>query len=540
MPTAFFLMPFFFSYRIFFRKLRGLPRSVSSNSDATGISPSQSKNHNSFGSLYSQRSNLTNQTRIVFDVEGALLKSSCLFNYFMLVAFEAGNFLRALVLFLLCPIIFFVGDELGLKIMVMVCFFGVKKDSFRIGTAVLPKFFLEDVGLEAFEVLQRGGNIKVGVSKLPQVMIECFLKDYLEFDMVIGKELKAFGGYFLGIMEEEESNIVSPLLEEQEHGGHDNMGFDTIGISASNKFNDHQLFSYCKEVYLVGDSDKRSWKNLPRDRYPKKLVFHDGRLALTPTPLETLAILMWLPLGIALAIFRIIVGKSLPYDVSFPLLGFSGLRLTVGGPKAQSENLPKDKPRGTLYVCNHRTLLDPLYLCFALKKNLHAVTYSLSKMSEILSPIKTVRLTRNRHRDGKMMEKLLNQGDVVVCPEGTTCREPYLLRYSPLFTEISDEIIPVAINTQVGMFHGTTAGGLKCLDPLFFLMNPSPIYTVQLLEKVSGLSTCRDGNRSSFDVANYVQGEIGKALGFECTKLTRRDKYLILAGNEGIASECTI
>ncbi|KAM1431355.1 hypothetical protein ACFX2I_047319 [Malus domestica] len=89
------------------------------------------------------------------------------------------------------------------------------------------------------------------------------------------------------------------------------------------------------------------------------------------------------------------------------------------------------------------------------------------------------------------------------------------------------------------MFHGTTAGGLKCLDPLFFTMNPSPIYTIQLLEKVSGLSTCCDGDRSSFDVANCVQGEIGKALGFESTKLTRRDKYLILAGNEGIASKCT-
>ncbi|KAM1966195.1 hypothetical protein ACFX15_046445 [Malus domestica] len=539
MPKAFFLKPFFFLYRIFFRKLRGFSKSVSSNSHATSLSSSQSKNQKSFGSFHSQRSNLTNQTLIVFDVEGALLKASCLFNYFMLVAFEAGGFVRALVLFLLWPIIFLVGDKLGLKIMVMVCFFGVKKDSFRVGTAVLPKFFLEDVGLEAFEVLQRGAK-KIAVSKLPQVMIESFLKDYLEIDMVVGKELKVYGGYFLGIMEEEENrNIVSPLLEELELGGHDSMAFDTIGISASNKFRYHQLFSYCKEVYLVADSDKRSWKNLPRDRYPKKLVFHDGRLALTPTPLETLAILMWAPLGIAVAIFRIIVGISLPYDVSFPLLVFSGLQLTVGAPKLRKQTPPMDKRRGVLYVCNHRTLLDPLYLCFALKKNLHAVTYSLSKMSEILSPIKTVRLTRNRHQDGKMMEKLLNQGDVVVCPEGTTCREPYLLRFSPLFSEISDEIIPIAITTHVSMFHGTTAGGLKCLDPLFFTMNPSPIYTIQLLEKVSGLSTCCDGDRSSFDVANYVQGEIGKALGFESTKLTRRDKYLILAGNEGIASKCT-
>jgi len=31
-----------------------------------------------------------------------------------------------------------------------------------------------------------------------------------------------------------------------------------------------------------------------------------------------------------------------------------------------------------------------------------------------------------------------------------------------------------------------------------------------------------------------VQGEIGRVLGFEPTKLTRKDKYMILAGNEGI------
>lgn len=291
------------------------------------------------------------------------------------------------------------------------------------------------------------------------------------------------------------------------------------------------------------NSDKRSWKNLPKEKYPKKLVFHDGRLALKPTPLETLAILMWAPIGFILAIPRIIIAISLPYGVSSPLLAFTGLQLTVTKPQSQSlvqngSQLPNGKHKGNLYVCNHRTLLDPLYLCFALGRNLHAVTYSLSKVSEILAPIKTVRLTRNRHQDREMMERLLSQGDVVVCPEGTTCREPFLLRFSPLFSEISDEIVPVAVDSYVSMFHGTTASGFKCLDPFFFLLNPSPIYTVQLLEKVSSkASTCLDGSMSRFDVANYVQRELAKALGFECTMLTRRDKYLILAGNEGKASK---
>lgn len=132
------------------------------------------------------------------------------------------------------------------------------------------------------------------------------------------------------------------------------------------------------------------------------------------------------------------------------------------------------------------------------------------------------------------MESVLKEGDLVVCPEGTTCREPYLLRFSPLFAElISQEVVPVALKVHVNMFYGTTASGFKGLDPLYFLMNPYPWYHLVFMEKVSTSSI--DGKEcSSREVANYVQEKIGKVLEFECTALTRRDKYLMLAGNEGI------
>lgn len=487
----------------------------------------------------------------------------------MLVAFEAGGLLRAFALFILYPFICFIGGEMGLKIMVAVCFFGIKKDSFRVGRAVLPKFFLENVGLEIFEVLKRGGK-RVAVTNMPQVMIESFLRDYLEIDHVVGKELKVFCGYFVGLIEErkQDLSVLQDILGEEKDSDH------IIGISSLN----HKLFlKYCKvsfllisflflsfcscleihvlllvsdfnavflpllqqEVYLVRSTDKKSWQHLPRDKYPKPLIFHDGRLAFRPTLSDSLVMFMWVPFGLILAITRATVALTLPHKISIPALTFSGLLLTVTEPKT-SHSFPNSKdckkPQRLLYVCNHRTLLDPLYLSFTLKKNITAVTYSLSRMSELLAPIKTVRLTRNRDQDAKMMERLLNQGDLVICPEGTTCREPYLLRFSPLFAEMSDHIIPVASNTHVTMFYGTTAGGLKCLDPLFFLLNPSPNYTMQLLQGVCGLSTCNNGEKSRFDVANYVQSELGKALGFECTKLTRRDKYQILAGNDGIAA----
>ncbi|EEF47230.1 Glycerol-3-phosphate acyltransferase, putative [Ricinus communis] len=421
-------------------------------------------------------------------------------------------------------------EETGLKIMVMVCFFGIKKESLRVGRTVLPKFFLEDVGLEAFELLKRGGR-KVAVSDFPQVMIESFLRDYLEIDCIVGRELKSVCGYFVGVMEEKNKEMI--IVAEKIISTQGNV----VGISRFNRsLDDHQLFSQCKEIYLVRKADKRSWQRLPRDKYPNPLIFHDGRLAMRPTPLSSLALFMWVPFGVTLAVIRVVVSLTLPYSISIPILVFSGIRCTISKSGTSSSALKSEnKPRqGLLYVCNHRTLLDPLYLCFSLKKNFTAVTYSLSRTSEILAPIRTVRLTRNRDKDAMMMEKLLSQGDLVVCPEGTTCREPYLLRFSPLFSEMSETIVPVALNSHVSMFYGTTAGGLKCLDPLFFLMNPLPVYTIQLLKEVSGLS--KSDEKSRYDVANHVQSEIGKSLGFECTKLTRRDKYLILAGNEGFVS----
>lgn len=271
---------------------------------------------------------------------------------------------------------------------------------------------------------------------------------------------------------------------------------------------------------------------MPREKYPKPLIFHDGRLAFLPTPLATLSMFMWLPLGILLAIFRLFIGICLPYKMAILLGMWSGVDIKAKGCKPSRSNQEK----GVLYVCSHRTLLDPVFLSTSLGKPLTAVTYSLSKMSEFIAPMKTVRLTRDRKQDGDTMQRLLSEGDLVVCPEGTTCREPYLLRFSSLFAELADEIVPVAINTHVSMFYGTTARGLKCLDPIFFLMNPKPRYYVEILPKVPRELTCA-GGRSSFEVANHIQRQLADALGFECTTLTRRDKYMMLAGNEGVVQD---
>ncbi|KAI7750755.1 hypothetical protein M8C21_013057, partial [Ambrosia artemisiifolia] len=289
------------------------------------------------------------------------------------------------------------------------------------------------------------------------------------------------------------------------------------------------------EVYVVSDREKQAWRILPKERYPKGLIFHDGRLAFRPEPLNMLVMFMWFPFSILFSISRIAIAITMPYDASIPILSFTGLHVRLTNNKSTSNltSLDHKQHKGSLYVCNHRTLLDPLYLSFALKKPFVAVTYSLSRMSEIISPIKTVRLTRDRKQDAKTMDKMLKLGDLVVCPEGTTCREPYLLRFSPLFAELSDHIVPVALDTYVSMFHGTTAGGLKCLDPFMFMMNPCTVYRVRFLDQVHG----SDSSSTRFDVANHVQSEIGKTLKFQCTSLTRKDKYLVLAGNDGFVTK---
>ncbi|XP_068665276.1 glycerol-3-phosphate acyltransferase 1-like [Aristolochia californica] len=466
---------------------------------------------------------------LVCDIHGSLLRSNSFFPYFMLVAFEGGGLFRSFLLLISCPLLWVLNPEKGLEVMIFLTFCGLSEKGMEcVERAVLPKFFLENLHLQAYEVLSSAGK-RVVLTSVPRVMVEGFLKEYLKVDYVIGTELQVFKGYFTGFLTD--SGVLVKNKAFKEFFGETKPD---IGLGGRN-LHDNLFISLCKEAYVVNKEESKSAASsvMPREKYPKPLVFHDGRLAFLPTSSAILCMFLWLPLGILLAVFRLLVGILLPYKISIVLGQFSGVRLRVKG----LCNTPKSgNKRGVLYVCSHRTLLDPIFLCTALGKSVTAVTYSLSKVSELIAPIKTVRLTRDRKQDGETMQRLLNEGDLVVCPEGTTCREPYLLRFSSLFAELADEIVPVAVNTHVDMFYGTTASGLKCLDPIFFLMNPSPCYSLEFLEKVPRELTC-SGGRFSCEVANYIQRQLGDALGFECTNLTRKDKYLMLAGHEGLVQD---
>ncbi|KAH7292562.1 hypothetical protein KP509_29G074800 [Ceratopteris richardii] len=131
------------------------------------------------------------------------------------------------------------------------------------------------------------------------------------------------------------------------------------------------------------------------------------------------------------------------------------------------------------------------------------------------------------------MEQLLQEEDLCICPEGTTCREPFVLRFSPLFAELADHIVPVAVKLALPMFHGTTARGYKSLDMIFLALNPTISYEIHFLDPIC-VSELRDKGMSATDIANMVQKKLSGALGYQCTSYSRRDKYSLLAGHDGV------
>ncbi|KAG6665811.1 hypothetical protein CIPAW_02G185600 [Carya illinoinensis] len=469
------------------------------------------------------------QTSVVAELEGTLLNNPDPFSYFMLVAFEASGLIRFAMLLILWPVIRLLHvmgmADAGLKLMIFVAVVGVRESEIEsVSRAVLPKFYMDEIDMEAWKVFSSHEK-RVVVTKTPRIMVERFAKEHLRADGVIGSELVVNRfGFATGLVEDD----IRPLSDRVAKlfvGEPPNLGLGRPTATGSS------FLSLCNEQMhyprLIADQ-KHDQQVLP----PLPVIFHDGRLVKRPTPLIAFLILLWMPLGILLAIIRIVVGLILPmWAIPYVSRVFGGKVIVKGKPPPPVSG----GNSGVLFVCTHRSLMDPVVLSTVLRRKTPAVTYSISRLSEILSPIPTVRLTRIRETDAEKIKRQLSKGDLVVCPEGTTCREPFLLRFSALFAELTDRIVPVAMNYRVGFFHATTARGWKALDPVFFFMNPRPIYEVTFLNQLPIEATCSSG-KSPHDVANYVQRILAATLGFECTNFTRKDKYRVLAGNDGTVS----
>jgi glycerol-3-phosphate acyltransferase len=202
---------------------------------------------------------------LVVDVDGALLHRRSplsLFPYFMLVALEAGGFLRGLALLLLYPAIACLpllpggsGDQLAVQAMAFVAFCGLRAGAFRAGRAVLPRWLLEDVAAEALRVaLRRGGAggdpaRVVWASAMPRVMVEPFLREYLLVPpaaAVAAREMKTLCGFYTGVMAGGDGcgKVISELRKKKA-GDDDN---NVVGFSGggSMEFLRRPLASICK------------------------------------------------------------------------------------------------------------------------------------------------------------------------------------------------------------------------------------------------------------------------------------------------------
>lgn len=176
-----------------------------------------------------------------------------LFPYFMLVALEAGGFLRGLVLLLLYPFIHLMTHTGAVRAMSAVAFFGLRAGAkFRAGHAVLPKWFMDDVAAEGFEAVRRaaggggGGRKVVCVSALPRVMVESFIREYLLVGMedvvVVAPEMKVVWGFYTGFIMEEEGRELEQVVmaaEKEEKPG-------VVGFTGSSEFLKHPLARCCK------------------------------------------------------------------------------------------------------------------------------------------------------------------------------------------------------------------------------------------------------------------------------------------------------
>lgn len=130
---------------------------------------------------------------VLSELEGTLLNDPDPFSYFMLVAFEASGVVRFTLLLLLWPLIrlldAFGKEDVGLKVMTFVATAGVPESEIRsVARAVLPKFYMDDLDMNAWRVYSSHGK-RVVMTKTPRIMVERFAKEHLQADEVIGSEI---------------------------------------------------------------------------------------------------------------------------------------------------------------------------------------------------------------------------------------------------------------------------------------------------------------------------------------------------------------
>ena len=141
---------------------------------------------------------------VVADLDGTLLRGRSSFPYFALIAFEAGGVLRLLFLLLCSPLAgilyYFVSESAGIQVLIFATFAGMKiSDIESVARAVLPKFYSTDLHPTSYRVFSACGKRCV-LTANPRIMVESFLKGFLETDLVLGTEIGTYKGRATGFV----------------------------------------------------------------------------------------------------------------------------------------------------------------------------------------------------------------------------------------------------------------------------------------------------------------------------------------------------
>ncbi|MCO5598283.1 hypothetical protein L7F22_052375 [Adiantum nelumboides] len=235
---------------------------------------------------------------IIAQLEGTLLREQSFFPYYMLVALEAGGPLRALFLLLLSPIICItsicISHSTAIQLQTFISTAGLKLSDVRaVASAILPKFFLDDLEPAAYRAFL---NVSAArecarcvITPHPKLFVEYFVRTHLHADVLLASELEVTkNGICTGFLapcrsmiSEGEQLQALELLRMKDAPR-------TLLHELCVKGQQHVYLSQCQETTVVQQS--KIDEKVPRKEYLAPLVFHDGRLVISPTPLASLAI----------------------------------------------------------------------------------------------------------------------------------------------------------------------------------------------------------------------------------------------------------
>lgn len=194
---------------------------------------------------------------LVCDIDGVLLRQlsskhfHAFFPYFMLVAFEGGSIIRAIILLFSCSFLWALPQETKLKVLTFITFSGLKvKDMDNVSRSVLSKFFLESLNFQVYNVWARTEYSKVVFTSLPQVMVERFLREHLNADDVIGTKLQEIEVMGRKVYTGLTSGSLVKHRAAKDYFDNNNKKKPVLGIGTSSSVQDHTFISICKVTFF--------------------------------------------------------------------------------------------------------------------------------------------------------------------------------------------------------------------------------------------------------------------------------------------------